>query len=87
MDSAAIHRDALLLQSGDDTFQGSAFTVSVPRQQNVVLTVTRIPRVELNDGKAPEWLQSAASSAARSARYSFDIVELLTRNYFQQYGL
>ena len=74
----------MLLLSGDDTIQGSAFTVSVPRQQNVVLTVTRIPHVELNDGKAPQWLETAASSAARSARYSFETDGLLTRNYFRQ---
>lgn len=75
-------RDALLPKDSEGVpSQGSVYTLSVPKQQNVILTVTRAPQPE-SAAKEPDWLQAPALTGALAAGYCFASEEhLISRDY------
>ena len=79
-------RDALLGRGGpEDRPGGIAYTVSVPRQHNVTLVVSRAVQPGRASGlqhhEMVERLRASAAAVAATASFSFDAEPLVARDY------
>ena len=65
--------------------RGLAYTLSVPRQQNIILTVTRAVNPGAASGQAHfemlDRLRSAAAATGSTAGFAFDTQNLIARDF------